>query len=1025
MTINNFSESDTGVYRLVVTGIAPCTMDSVEARIDLTPRAKLNASLLSPTSRTVCFGDSIRWTAGGEDIMNYTWSLNGNVLPQTDSFLNIPSAQYGQAGTYRVIANAFNGCVKDTIDGLTLTVNEPISFTSNLAKVDSICVGQSYTMSVTPTGTNTGFTYQWYKDGSLVGTTSTNDLTGATSAMNGKYHAVVTATGSACPSRNTDTLAFVVNSQPSVVGLPIDPRVCLGGTTSFTVTPSNTAGISWFKDNVSQNNTTNTLAIGGATYTQRGVYEVRAKALKGCTDITSGVSTMLYVDTPISISTNILKTDSICINQSYTWSLVPRGTAPNGYSYVWYKDNAQVGTDTTHRVTNALLSASGRYFAMVQGSGSACPSFTSDTMNFVVNSLPLQPTIVSTSVVCEGVPVTMTATGAQNHTGFAWYKSGNSTPLKTAGVNDVTYSFGSTLTSPGSYRVVALGLKGCANAESALFSLGVTARPVVQTQPVGREYEFGENMTLTSTGVNASRVQWYRNGQPLPNETRNTLTRSSYQYSDSGFYQLYYFPNSPCVDTVKSAVAHVQSILCPRITTQPIAQIEVCEGQPFSMNILGTGARSYIWRKTNGQVMQNGVNENYSVTSAMASDNGIYEVELVPFPGLTCPTTVSNKVMVGVYERPEIYQDLEGPKSCEVSNHRLRVDANYSAGFRWYKNGQPIPNVTTNEYLVSNATVTGDVYRVEVLGSSTCPSVWSDSLRIVNRDPSVRVTLAMNTQMNLVEQCEDASGYTYYAPAGSPNAFMMAIHKNGNNVSFAPDIYVNGSERLVAPSVADFNHGYIFGRRTFNVDVTQGTIVNPYKVRFFYSDVERNTMKTLYESISRTASQSGRSTTLVHGDNSWIVSTSQAFNNTLLNTIQAPLNFANAISLNNGGGAQNGVPYVEIDNLFAEQGGGTSFYKYQLRNSSGIQDAGSFEASLWPNPTTDGMLTVKVNADNFKPVSFSVYDMSGRLLMQTDEAHSNFETDYKFDLSSLSNGNYQIVVTNEANKKALKFTVLK
>jgi hypothetical protein len=118
---------------------------------------------------------------------------------------------------------------------------------------------------------------------------------------------------------------------------------------------------------------------------------------------------------------------------------------------------------------------------------------------------------------------------------------------------------------------------------------------------------------------------------------------------------------------------------------------------------------------------------------------------------------------------------------------------------------------------------------------------------------------------------------------------------------------------------------------------------------------------------------------------------------------------------------------VILKNLVSTKLGGTLFMDYTLKASSGIAtvDNNGFGFSLYPVPTTDGKVTVDVSSKRLKPITFTVTDMTGRVVATFNEKHSSLESSHTFDFRQLANGNYQLMISNDEESAIGRFTISK
>jgi len=75
---------------------------------------------------------------------------------------------------------------------------------------------------------------------------------------------------------------------------------------------------------------------------------------------------------------------------------------------------------------------------------------------------------------------------------------------------------------------------------------------------------------------------------------------------------------------------------------------------------------------------------------------------------------------------------------------------------------------------------------------------------------------------------------------------------------------------------------------------------------------------------------------------------------------------------------------------------------------------------LHPNPT-DGILNVDINLDEDQPITFSVYDLSGRLVYTTSGNAAAGEQSLQYDLKQLPDGVYLAEMKTNSGNQTMKF----
>jgi len=73
------------------------------------------------------------------------------------------------------------------------------------------------------------------------------------------------------------------------------------------------------------------------------------------------------------------------------------------------------------------------------------------------------------------------------------------------------------------------------------------------------------------------------------------------------------------------------------------------------------------------------------------------------------------------------------------------------------------------------------------------------------------------------------------------------------------------------------------------------------------------------------------------------------------------------------------------------------------------------DAVLYPNPVDD-LLNVKISGAKGEKISYTLFDMSGKLISAKDEKNSSFI----INMGSVLSGAYLLVIADEASKKSFK-----
>jgi hypothetical protein len=210
--------ADSGNY-IVIADLNGCKLkDSTHVTVyPTTPMPIANANT------PVCLGAVLNLSATTVPSAIYNWTGPNNFFStqQNPVKTNIISAN---AGTYWVTAKV-NGCASQP-DSVTITTIQGPSVSVYASPDDTICAGTNGALVSIPFGIGLlGANYQWYKNGSLAGVTTSNYI--VPGALNGdKFYVEMQAVNSVCNSpvqSNTVTLTVLPATPPPAATITATP----------------------------------------------------------------------------------------------------------------------------------------------------------------------------------------------------------------------------------------------------------------------------------------------------------------------------------------------------------------------------------------------------------------------------------------------------------------------------------------------------------------------------------------------------------------------------------------------------------------------------------------------------------------------------------------------------------------------------------------------------------------------------------------------------------------------------------
>ena len=342
----------TGSYSVTGTDANGCINTAVSP-VTVNPLPVVTASVSNPV---VCFGNPIILTGGGAT--TYTWSQGiVNAAPF------VPSV----TATYTVTGTNANGCQGSAVQSVTVHQLPVVAANANATL---ICYGNSVVLY--GSGANT---YTW--SGGRTNGVAFFPTINSTYTVNG------TNTLTGCTNTNIAVISISVNPLPVISASANPMAVCMGQSTTFTVSGADT--YTWSGGIVTgvpftPTNNTNYFVTGTNTLT-------------GCSNVTTQSITVYALPLVLASSTGT----AICIGQSVTLN------GSGAHTYTW-TNGAQNGISFSPQSTSS-------YSVSGTNTLTGCTSTNVAGISIVVNPLPSIQVIASNSAVCVGGTVAITAYG--------------------------------------------------------------------------------------------------------------------------------------------------------------------------------------------------------------------------------------------------------------------------------------------------------------------------------------------------------------------------------------------------------------------------------------------------------------------------------------------------------------------------------------------------------------------------------------------------------------------------------------
>jgi hypothetical protein len=768
--------------------------------------------ITQPTSQTVCTGSSAIFSVSATGTgLTYQWrkagsniSNGGHYSGATTATLTVSSAAAADEASYDVVVTG-NASPAATSTSVTLTVTTTPAI-SVAPSNQAACIDSPVSFTVTASGG--ALSYQWQRNG--VNLIDGGNVSGATTATLTLAEAALADTGAAyrvvvnnvCAAPATSAAAtLTVNSPPSITDQPDNLTVCAGSSASFSVTATGTAlTYQWRKDgsNIS-GATSSTLTINPAGTGDAGSYDVVVSGT--CSPSATSVAVTLTVNTLPAI-TSQPSSQAVCTGSSASLSVTATGTA---VTYQWRKAGVNISgaTASTLTINPASTGDAGSYDVVV--SGTCSPAVTSSAVTLTVNTPPAVTSQPSNQTICSGSSASFSVTATGAGLTYQWQKNGSniSDGGNISGATSATLTINPAGTGDaGSYNAVVSGT--CSpEVSSSAATLTVNTAPSISSPPATQAICVGStaSFSVTATGT-ALTYQWRKDGSDISGATSATFTINAVATGDAGSYDVVL--SGTCSPAATSAAATLTVNTPPTVTSQPSAQT-VCEGDPTSFSVAGTGTGvTYRWQK-GGVDLSDGGNISGATTTTLtinpvgAGDAGSYSAVV---SGTCSPSVSSTSAALTVNLLPVVTVPPSNQTVCSGASASFSATATGTGlTYRWQKGGVDLNNGgnisgATSATLTVNPADTDDAgsYRVVVSGICNPAATSSAATLTISTPPSV------TGQPSALTDCVGDSASFTVAVAGT-GPFTYQWRKNGSAVSGA-----TGSSYTI-PSVSAGNAG--------------------------------------------------------------------------------------------------------------------------------------------------------------------------------------------------------------------------
>jgi hypothetical protein len=537
---------------------------------------------------SICAGASITLStttilgAANAPINSYTWSSGSNASTTTVS----PTI----TTTYSVIGSNTLGCISNT-STLSIVVNTvPII---SITGTNAICNGSNAIL------TGAGASSYTWNTGITTTTISVAPTVNTTYTLSGK---------NAANCQSSNTIAVTIYSLP-LLSITGSNTLCSGG--SIMLTGSGASTYVW-----SNASTTSSISVAptiNTTYTLSGV------SAQGCSAAAAATLAVTVYSLPVlsigSTTTTICPSQSVTLSGSgastYTWiglqnaqNITVSPTVTSTYTLTGSSTQGCLGNSPTLAITvntvpvititgtngvcsgsTIVLTANGastytwtnpsastntvsvtptaNTTYTVNGMSSAGCIGTNTILSVTVYSLPTISISASSSNICNGQTLTLTANGANTYT---W--------STTSSVNSITVN----PTANTTYTLRGTSAQGCISSSAASLAVTVNSVPVIAISSATSAICNGQSVTLNANGASTYTWNTNSNSTALAVSPATTTTYSLSGTSAQG-----------CVGNIAVSTITVFNLPLLAIT----GTSSLCVGQ--SVVLTANGASTYTW----------------------------------------------------------------------------------------------------------------------------------------------------------------------------------------------------------------------------------------------------------------------------------------------------------------------------------------------------------------------------------------------------------------------------------------------
>ena len=657
----------------------------------------------------------------------FAWFRNNDPIPGANQSSYVAT----QNGTYKVVVTQNQGCViqKEKVfvleypSGFEVTITPTTSYTA--------CDNGPVTLSVTrfiantSQGTidltnrnNSAYTYQWFKNTSIVAGATATSHTINSATENGSYTVSVTLPDFAPVVSN----ATDIKLSPENTTISSSGALCEGSSVTLSSSVANSAyTYQWFK---------NDLPIPGATtYNHTADSEGNYYLIISQSGCTRQSNTITLTIGQISIASTSPATDILLPGETKTFTVTTDAAAAQ---FAWFRNNDPIpGADQS----SYTATQNGTYKVVVTQT-QGCNA-TAEKVFVLEYPTGFEVTIAPTSshTACDNGPVTLSITRFIANTSqgvidltnrnnsaytYQWFKNTSTVAGATAMSHTIT-----SATENGSYTV-SVTLPDFAPVVSN--AVDIKLSPENTTISSSGALCEGSSVTLSSSITNSAYTyQWFKNDQPIPGATTYNHTADS----EGNYYLI--ISQSGCTRQSNTITLTIGQISIA--STSPATDI-LLPGETKTFTVTtDAAAAQFAWFRNNDPI------PGADQSSYTATQNGTYKVVVTQTQG--CNATAEK---VFVLEYPTGFEstisansDYQQCSSTSITLSLTSLIATTPSGtipvtntsgytFQWFKNGDPVIGAIASSLTLNTPSENG-IYKLQITLPDFAP-VFSNDITV-------------------------------------------------------------------------------------------------------------------------------------------------------------------------------------------------------------------------------------------------------------------------------------------------------